>query len=339
MEIMNVNGAANTAMIAANTQKAIAEVQAAMILARQFPRDEVRVLDKIENAFSRQSLADASTYVYARGGTNITGASIRAAEAIAQLWGNCKFGFNELSRGTANGISYSEVEAFAWDIETNARREVKFRVPHVRDTKGGRKLLTDERDIYEMIANQAQRRVRACIMAVIPGDVFDKALETARKKTTANVDMSPDAMQKVLSAFEKLGITKERIEARFQRKFSALEPGQVVILRNIWTSIKDGIGSADDHFPILEESTEKAETKTASVREKIKQRKETADKTVDTETGEIALTFAEVNEKIIKAKTLDELYEAQSLVRFVADEHQRNELHDAAEMQKNKLGA
>lgn len=132
-----------------------------MVLARQFPRNEVLAIDRIKNAFSRQRLAETATYIYTRGGNDVSGPSIRAAEAVAQSWGNVQFGFREIERGVDKGVGYSEVEAYAWDIESNTKRALQFRVSHIRQTRKGTAPLVDERDIYELVANQAQRRVRA----------------------------------------------------------------------------------------------------------------------------------------------------------------------------------
>ena len=72
--------------------RAIAEAQAAMVIAKQFPRNEIKALDRILNACARPGLAEAALYTYSRGGTEITGPSIRLAEALAQNWGNIQFG-------------------------------------------------------------------------------------------------------------------------------------------------------------------------------------------------------------------------------------------------------
>lgn len=310
----------NGALAVANTQRAVAEVQAAMMLARSCPRNEIAAIERIKNTFSRERLAQVSTYVYTRGGTSVTGPSIRAAEAIAQAWGNVQFGFKEIERGYDKGIGYSEIEAFAWDIEANTKRSLQFRVVHKRDTKKGTYPLTDERDIYEMIANMAQRRVRACIMAVIPGDVFDEALDVAEATVKANVDMSPETLQKLLSAFAGKGVVKEQIEQRIQRKFESIAAGQVVQLRNIWQSINDGIGKPEDYFPPIETPEVKTESKTAALKEKIKAKRQST----DPETGEIheEVTFAEVANRISKAQTFDALDLAADDTRFVKADQQ-----------------
>ena len=56
------------------------------MIARMNPRDPVKAMDRILNACTRPTLANAATYSYSRGGSDITGPTIRLAEAIAQGW-------------------------------------------------------------------------------------------------------------------------------------------------------------------------------------------------------------------------------------------------------------
>ena len=114
-------------------QRAIAEVQASVLMAKKYPRDQLAAVDRILNAFSRPKLAESSQYQYSKGGSDVSGPSIRAAEAIAQQWGNIEFGFSEKTRGLGqDGVPFSEVEAYAWDIETLARKPLAFIVPGIR---------------------------------------------------------------------------------------------------------------------------------------------------------------------------------------------------------------
>ena len=154
------------------TTRQAQEVQAAMVVAKNFPRNPRQSLDRILESCNRPTLAENATYEYARGGNKIYGPSIRLAECIAQSWGNIDFGFIELDRSKGE----STVMAYAWDLETNTRQSRVFSVKHQRDTKDGSYALTEERDIYETIANHAARRIRACILALIPGDVIDAAM-------------------------------------------------------------------------------------------------------------------------------------------------------------------
>lgn len=224
-------------------------VQVAMLAAKRFPRDEKSSIDRILNACSRETLASVSQYQFARGGTDISGPSIRLAEAVAQQWGNIESGWREIERfKDESGCGASVVEAFAWDLESNYRVPRVFTVRHWRDTKKGGYALADERDIYELCANQAARRVRSCLLSVIPGDVIEDAQKQCDATLAAKADTSPEAQKKILAAFEAHGVTRAQIEARIQRRLDAITPAQVITLRKINASLKDGMSSAEDWF-------------------------------------------------------------------------------------------
>lgn len=229
----------------------MSETQAKYMMAQNFPRDVIGSMDRILNAFTRPNLAEKSQYQFARGGSDIVGPSIRAAEAIAQQWGNMEFGFRELSRAVgADGVPYSDVEAFAVDLESRNRRPLQFIVKHWRDTRSGGYKLKDERDIYELIANNAQRRVRACILAMIPGDVIDSAMQQAEVTLRTKADTSPQAMMKMVESFAEFGVNKEQIEKRIQRRLDAIQPAQVVMLKRVYASLRDDMSTPADWFDI-----------------------------------------------------------------------------------------
>lgn len=233
------------AFAAAEQQRGIAEVQARMIIARSNPRDQQKCMDAILRDCTRPALAAQAQYHYARGGTSIDGPSIRLAEAVARRWGNIASGIKEVSR--AGG--YSECVAYAWDLETGYYDERQFQIKHWRDTKQGGYLLTDERDIYELISNFGQRRKRAVLLAVIPGDVIEAACEQCEETLNANVDLSPEALKKMADAFQtEFGVTRGQIEKRCQCRLEAIRPAQVVQLRKIYISLKDEMSRAEDWF-------------------------------------------------------------------------------------------
>lgn len=229
-------------------QKGVAEVQARMAIAKRFPRDTVRAMDAIKNSCARKGLAEKAVYVYARGGQDVSGPSIRLAEAMAQQWGNLDYGILE-RESTAEG---SLVEAYCWDMETNVRVSKVFTVPHVRHTRNGSKQLTDPRDVYENMANNAARRLRACILGVIPGDVTEAAVEWCNATLKASCDVGPEAQKRMLETFKKIGVTKEQIEAKIQRRVDAIQPAQMIMLRNIYSAIADGMAAAADYFQVPE---------------------------------------------------------------------------------------
>lgn len=231
----------------AHQAKAIQEVQAALVIAKQFPRDERKAMDRIITACMRPSLAEKAIYTYAKGGTDIEGPSIRLAEAIAQSWGNMDFGIRELEQRDGESV----VEAYAWDQETNTRQTKQFTVPHSRYTKRGSYKLEDPREIYETVANQGARRLRACVIGIIPADVIDAAVAQCNETMAEHEAVTPERIAKMLSAFEWFGVTKAQIEKRIQRRMDAITPALMANLRKIYNSLKDGMSQPAEWFDAL----------------------------------------------------------------------------------------
>lgn len=232
-------GAAAQMMVSRQAQ----EVQAAMVVAKRFPRDEVLAMDRILKACQRTSLAAAAVYEYPRGGETVTGPSIRLAEALAQNWGNVDFGVIELEQRPGE----SQVMAYAWDLETNTRKSKVFTVPHIRQTRSGSYPLKDPRDIYEMVANQGARRMRACILGVIPGDVVDAAIAQC-DKTLKESNKKPleERITNVCEAFQNdFQITVDALEKYIGRKAQAFSETDVIRLGKVYRSLKDGVIGSD----------------------------------------------------------------------------------------------
>lgn len=245
MQVQNKELSATKEMV---TTRQAQEVQAAMVIAKRFPRDEVEAFNRILKSCQRKTLAEQSMYEYPRGGQKVTGPSIRLAEALAQNWGNLDYGIVELEQN--NGVS--QVMAYAWDLETNTRQSKIFSVPHIRATKHGNKTLTDPRDIYEMVANQGARRLRACILGVIPGDVIDSAVEQCQLTLKgANPEPLIDRVRKMVKTFEdKFSVTKEMLEEYIGCNSDAFSENDFMRLRNIYGSLKDGMSKREDYFKI-----------------------------------------------------------------------------------------
>lgn len=249
-------------MVSRNTQtemmisRQAQEVQAAMVIAKRFPRDEVDSYNRIMQSCKRKSLAESAMYEYPRGGTKVTGPSIRLAESMAQNWGNLDFGITELEQ--KNGES--QVMAYAWDLETNTRQVKIFSVPHVRSTKKGNVPLTDPRDIYEMVANQGARRLRSCILGIIPGDVVEAAVKECQK-TLASGNEKPliDRVRDGIRLFEeKFSVTQEMIEKYIGCKCEAFSENDMIRLNNVYRSLRDGMASREQYFDLPAPGTSEA---------------------------------------------------------------------------------
>jgi hypothetical protein len=230
----------------------VAHVLASVMMAKQFPRDETSALTKIKRACNRPALAAVSAYSYKRGNQNVTGPSIRIAEAVAQAWGNVEFGWDEIERSfdAKKGCGISKVRAYARDLETNTFVPRTFDVPHWRDTRDGGYAIKEERDIYELCANMAARRVRACILAVIPGDVIDEAMRWCDDALSKQSNGKPlaDRVRDMLIAFSEVGVTKEMIEARIQHNATAITEPELRQLGKVFTGIRDGMTTVAESF-------------------------------------------------------------------------------------------
>jgi len=240
-------------------------------MAKQFPRNEQESFNRIMKACSRISLAEESMYEYPRGGTKVTGPSIRLAEALAQNWGNMDFGIIELEQKEDESI----VMSYAWDLETNTRQTKIFAVKHERSTKKGNKRLTDPRDIYEMVANQGARRLRACILGIIPGDVVDAAVaqckETLKKGNTKPLS---DRIRYMIAAFNKdFGVDVAMLEKFIGCKSEAFSENDVIRLRNVYKSLKDGMAGVDDYFDRNAKIEAEANKETPDIKQDAPQQK------------------------------------------------------------------
>jgi hypothetical protein len=235
---------------AAAVARATQEIQAALVIAQRCPRDEVRAKARIIEACKRRELAESAEYEYSRAGTRITGPSIDLLRAVANRWGNVRFGWSEANRESATDrdSGRSLVRCFAWDTQSNAQAERTFYVLHWRDTQAGGYALKDERDIYELIANQAARRVRACLQEVIDSDIVDAAVEQCREtlRKGERVPLMDRAVQMV-AAFAEFGVTQPMIEVRIG-KLEAVSENQLASLRRVYKSLKDGVGKREDYF-------------------------------------------------------------------------------------------
>ena len=249
-----------SARIAAGTVKveqtrAISEVQSMMFVAKQFPRDEIAAYNKVMLACQRKEFAEKATYSYPRAGSTISGPSIRLAEEIARCWGNIDFGIKELSQKDGE----SEMLAYAWDLETNVRSSQNFMVQHVSDTRSGPKKLTAQRDIYENNANNAGRRLRARILAIVPPDLVNAAVDEC-KRTIAGKNDTPivDRAKNMIMAFSKVGVNQPAIEEKLGHSVENITIDELVEYKGILNSIKDGNSKPSDWFD-YKSSTEKAD--------------------------------------------------------------------------------
>jgi hypothetical protein len=242
------------AMTESSSQREISGVQMAALMAKTHPRNEAAAMDKIIDACCRPGLAEKAIYSYAKGGTAIEGPSVNLARAIAKYWQNIDYGIREIEQKPGESV----MEAYAWDLENNVRESRIFTVQHTRYKRGGGSVsLEDPRDIYEATANNGARRVRACLLDIIPDDVVEAAIQQCNITLQSNEEITPESTAKMLAAFDKMGVKKDHIEKRIQRRMDAITPALMANLRKIYNSIREGISKPADWFdlaPVVDES-------------------------------------------------------------------------------------
>ena len=235
----------NQGTVAIEASRAIAEAQGKLVIAKRFPRDEVEAYAKAMEACQRPAMAAKAFYSFPRGGQTVEGPTIRFAEELARCWGNIDYGIKELSQDDGK----SEMQAYAWDLETNAQSVQNFTNPHQREQ--GKKMvnLTSQRDIYENNANMATRRLRSRILAILPSWFVEDAIEEC-KKTIAGRNDTPliDRVKKMVVAFAKIGVTQEQIERRLKKKIDTMNSDDFVEYTGIYNAIKQGESKIADWF-------------------------------------------------------------------------------------------
>ena len=228
--------------------RAVEEVRAMVLVAKHAPRDEARAMAQAMQSCGQKAVADRAFFSFSRGGGNVNGESIHLATELARCWGNIDYGIMELARDDNAG--HTEMLAFAWDLETNTKSRQTFIVPHVRDTKNGKKPLTDIRDIYENNANNGARRLRECIFRVLPPYLKVAASQKCREvlERGQGDQPLPARIAEAIEHYTKIGISLDRLEAKHGPN-SKWTPVEIANLQITYQSIRQGETTADEAFP------------------------------------------------------------------------------------------
>lgn len=232
----------------ARVAEAVSVIRASVEVAQCSPRDEARAADRMLSAMSRPRMAEAAEYSFPRGGSNVTGPTIKLAREVARCWGNMQHGVRIVAR-TEDEI---HVEGWAWDLETNTRvsKESRF-APKIQRRVSGetRWVPAEERDLNELIAKKGAVLVRNAILELIPSDLVDSCLARAAQTLSGedSESLAADRDGKIAAtcaAFAQFGVTRAQIE----RQFGDWTPETVTTLRKIFNALRDGVAKVDEFF-------------------------------------------------------------------------------------------
>ena len=238
----NLGSAGNVGAVAIEQERAIAEAQGQLVLAKRFPRDLTEANSELMQSCRIPALANVAFYSVPRGGGKVSGPSIRLAEEIARVYGNFEYGHRELSRSADK----SEVEVFAWDKEKNNRSVRQITVMHTRDTRDGQVPLRDQKDIDDKIANVASKQVRGRILALMPKWMVEGAIEEC-KKTLAGKNDEPleQRVRKMVDSFGKYGVKPSQIAKYIEKPIESANADDFVELLGVYNAIRDGAKIGD----------------------------------------------------------------------------------------------
>ena len=265
------------AVAAAEEAKAL--VQAAYTVALHRPRNYMQARQRILDACKRPSFANTVEYSKPVGGGSVNGPSIRFAELAIQQWGNIRVD----TTTTFENDEIRKIRVQVLDLETNAcfGRVITINKTVERSNDRGREVLrerinTSGRIVYIVRATEDElatkeaaaisKVVRNEGLRLIPQDIIDEALETARMARQGNVSDPQERIRKVCDAFAQIRITPEDLSQYLGCPIDKASPGQIDNLQTVYTAIKSGEAKWSDYVQQDEGKTANAATtETASL--------------------------------------------------------------------------
>jgi len=230
-------------------------IQAGLVIAKRFPRDETRAAASILNTCRRAGFAERARYSFPRGGSTVEGPSIVLAREMAIRWGNVRHGFT-VTEWTPDRVT---VEGWAVDLETNTwatssatfARRVQRKNKQTRQTEW---VKPDERDERELVNRHGATAQRNAILQVIPRDIVDDAMTQVRKTLVdaeaGHLKSDPArARRLLLSALMDLGVTPDQVDAYLGRPLDQATAEQMADLKGVGQAIAEGQVTRDEVFP------------------------------------------------------------------------------------------
>jgi len=230
------------ASMAAMLQKA--EIDQLISTARAFPRSLKRVRNNILSmATLDEETAEECIYALPRGGKPIKGASIRFAEILKQVYGNCRSAARVIHVDRVEG--YVEAEGVFHDLETNTASTARVR-RRVTDKRG--KLFTD--DMIIVTGNAAcSIAMRNAILAGVPKPLWRHAYDAVQATITGDVKTLSENREKAFKALAAFGATPEQIcKALDVVEVEDITVDHIGILRGMYSALKNGEATFEEMF-------------------------------------------------------------------------------------------
>lgn len=258
-----------------------AELDQAIVTARQFPRSLATVKSNILSlATLDEQTAEECIYALPRGGKPIRGPSVRLAEIIAAMYGNCHVASRVVAVDRFDKVVIAE--GVFWDLETGLRRTAQVR-RRITDKNG--RLYND--DMIVVTGNAAcSIALREAILKGVPKALWRDAYEACDRVIAGDVKTVNQRRTEAFKAFAAFGVTPEMI-------YEALEIGgeaevdldQLATLKAMYRAVRDGDTPVEQYFPTLSGGSANAPAGKKGGKD-LKDMVD-ADEMVDQETGEV----------------------------------------------------
>lgn len=227
-----------------------AQYESQVDIAKRYPRDLSRI---VQNAIAIVTMdsetAQTCNYTLPRGGKKLSGESVHLARIIVQQYGNIRVE----SRVTGSDATQVHAEAICFDLENNAA--VKSTTSKSIVGKYGR---YKEDMIVTTGKAAAAIAYRNAVFSVVPKAIVKKIYKAAIQTITGDISNETKLIKARTGALkffkEEFGVEElEILTALGLNTANQIKSDQIVILRGMMQSLKDGEFTVDEMFSRIDE--------------------------------------------------------------------------------------
>lgn len=238
---------------AAATAKAI--VEARFVVAQHQRRDWLQVRSDILEACKRSRFAEMAIFKVPRGGRTIEGPSIRFAEEAKRAMGNLDVERQAIYEDDNKKI----VRVTVLDLERNNTEVSDVTVPKQIErtqlrpgqeaigqrTNSQGKIVylvrPSDGDLQMNEAAQCAKAERTLVLKILPSDIKEDCIDQCRETMTSKVKADPTAERKrIADAFAGINVKPAELKAYLGHDLDQCSPVELVELRQVYESIKQG---------------------------------------------------------------------------------------------------
>jgi len=232
-----------------------AEIEAAYVIAYRKPRVMMEVRGSLLEECKRPGFAREAEYCKPVGGRKIIGLSIRAAEAALRTLGNVRTSVATIFENDMQ----QKVRISVTDLETNTtfsgeatiQKTVERRKPQDGAEVIGKRTNTTGQEVFIIKATDddlqnkrnalISKELRNQALRVLPGDIREEMSVACRKTKADSAAKDPNTEKKaVLDSFSSVGVRPVDIVAWLRHDLDAVQPAELVELREMYQTIRDG---------------------------------------------------------------------------------------------------